>query len=196
MKLTDTLRRAAGLLVELPAAAPETTSAGELNELLAELEGKPVAAAPVERETAPLPLPEGPVEFAAIYQSAGLPAVSFTAEQTLELLASLPPELPLETRRQTVRVSLDTLGRTLGATPETIAADAARKVAALRHYTEQLAAQTEAQLARAQEEIEALEAQILKKRGEMEAAQVRLAATTRHCRAEAERLAEVQAFFG
>ena len=53
------------------------------------------------------------------------------AEQMLETLGALPAELPLETRRQTVIAMLKGMGRALGATPETIVADATRKLAAL-----------------------------------------------------------------
>jgi len=54
MALRDTLRKAAGLLVELPpeehtAASP--TSAAELDKLLAELEEKPTAPGPAPAKT-------------------------------------------------------------------------------------------------------------------------------------------------
>jgi hypothetical protein len=195
MGLKETFRRAAGLLVELPPDTAPVQSAiptGELDELMAELEGRE----PVRLSEGAVPISgEGPVEFGPVYQGAGLPVVGFTAEQMLELLASLPAELPLETRRQTVRVSLGALGKTVGATPETITADAARKRAALHAYVEQLETETEERVAGAQQEIASLEAQIEEKRRTIQEARVRLATVTRSCEAEAERLGDIPAFF-
>src|SRR5438552_18975154 len=121
MALRDTLRKAAGLLVELPPEEPtaqQPTSAAELDKLLAELEDKPqpAGAAPAKtvdqivREAdgpnldeiqvsaaslAPSVSADGQADFTPIYQHSGLPAAPFTAEQMLEMLNSLPAELPL-----------------------------------------------------------------------------------------------------
>jgi hypothetical protein len=225
MGIKETLRKAAGLLIELPpetpSVTPGTAPAGELDALLADLEGK-TSGKPAPTKTAPTktveqivrdaegpnleqirvssgePVPisgEGQVEFATVYKNAGLPAVGFTAEQMLELLASLPSELPLDTKRHTVRVSLGALGKTMGATPETIVSDASRKLAALHAYVEQLGAQTDAQVSGAQQEIAALEAQIEAKRKAIQEAKVRLTGVTRSCEAESDRLDDILEFF-
>jgi hypothetical protein len=236
MGLKDTLRKAAGLLVELPpeteapaagqpgaASTPASAGAGsgsaraELDRLFADLESAspatPKAAKTVEQivrdssgpnldeievpVTAPPPVttPDGRVDFTAIYTQAGLPAVTYTAEQMLEMLASLPPDLPLETKRQTVNVTLASLGKAIGATSETIVADASRKLAALAAYGEQLSRQTAELVANTELEIAALQAQIDEKRKAIQAAQHHDAEVTKLCEAESDRLDDILEFF-
>ena len=55
----------------------------------------------------------------------------FTAEQLLDLLATLPPELPLDARRQTVKITIQAMAKNVAVTPEIIVADASRKLKAL-----------------------------------------------------------------
>ena len=98
--------------------------------------GAPPAGAP-----APLTA-DGAMDFAALYQQAGLPATPFTAEQMVEMLANLPKELALDAKRATVKATLSAVGKSIGATPETIVTDASRKLAALTAYVEHLAKQT------------------------------------------------------
>jgi hypothetical protein len=217
MPLRDTLRKAASLLVELPpeqAASGQPTSAAELDKLLAELEDKPAAPAKtvdqIVRETAGPNLDEiqvsaaslapnvsadGKVDFGPVYQHSGLPAAPFTAEQMLEMLNSLPPELPLETKRQTVKVTLNAMGKTIGANPETIVADASRKLAALAAYIDHLTKQTADFAAGAQLEIAGLEAQIAQKRQAVESAQQKQTQMRQLCDAESDRLDDVLEFF-
>ena len=130
-----------------------------------------------------------------IYQAAKLPASPFTAEQMLDMLGSLPKELPLETRRATVKVTLGALGQSLGATPETIVADASRKMAALSAYNEHLARRTqefvtkeEASIVELQKQIEAGKQAIIDaKKSQHQALQA--------SKAESERLDDVLEFF-
>ena len=223
MALRDTLRKAAGLLVELPpeepAQAPATTAA-EVDRLLAELgDASPgPTAAPgamktvdqIVRETAgpnldeikvadaslaPTVSGEGKADFSPIYQQSGLPPAPFTAEQMLEMLASLPPELPLDTKRQTVKVTLNAMGKSIGATPETIVADASRKLAALSAYIDHLTQETANSAATAQQEIALLQAQIEEHRRAIEAAQQKQAQMRQLCDAESDRLDDVLEFF-
>ena len=228
MSLRDAMRKAAGLLVELPPEEGSTQEAqdaaaeAELNSLYANLEKHDappgdVPAVPVNdtktveqivREsegpnldeikstaaTAPID-PDGAVDFAAIYQSANLPAAPFSAEQMLDMLASLPPELPLDTKRQTVKVTLGALGKTMGATPETIVADASRKLAALNAAVENLSQQSNEFVAGAEAEITALQAQIEEKRQAMQAAKHKLVKLTQGCDIESNRLDDVLEFF-
>ncbi len=264
MSLQDALRKAAGLLVELPPEEPTVNSSGEtleeflekskddplvsrdtaagrnavsrnvdVNELLAEqgigpgakkpaastgAGARPASAAPqaapktveqIVRDADGPNLDEikigkdgaagdgvgGAVEPAAIYTAAKLPASPFTAEQMLEMLAGLPPELPLDTKRQTVKVTLGALGKTMGATPETIVADASRKMAALAAYSEHLSRRTEEFAAKNEAEIAALQAQIEEKRKAVQNARQRHTQTTQMCQAESERLDDVLEFF-
>jgi hypothetical protein len=230
MSLKDTLRRAAGLLVELPqeegqeqqeshtqAISLEPTDDIEsrlsnmdrqiqqfsgppptrtVDQIVRESEGPNLDEIKVPASVAPpTEAPDGSVEFGAIYQHAKLPASPFTAEQMLDLLSSLPAELPLEMRRQTVRASLNAMGKALGATPDSIVADASRKLAALSAYIEQLSTRTTERIAAEQLEIAALEAKIQEKKKSIETNQKTLTDTTAHCKAESERLDNVLEFF-
>src|SRR5204863_5920465 len=148
MSLKDSIRKAAGLLVELPPEEQEAPQdPAELDRRLAEVnkqletlggdkpvpqaktvaqivdetKGPKLAEIKVPQEAAqPLVAPDGKVDFQAVYKKAGIGTPAYTAEQMLDLLASLPAELPLEVKRQTVKVTLNSIGKTLGATPETI----------------------------------------------------------------------------
>jgi hypothetical protein len=111
------------------------------------------------------------------------------------MLNSLPAELPLETKRQTVKVTLNAMGKTIGANPETIVADASRKLAALTSYLDNLTKQTTDFAATAELEIAALQAQIAEKRTAIEAAQQKQAQMRQACDAESHRLDDVLEFF-
>jgi hypothetical protein len=216
MGLKETLRKAAGLLVELPpeeAAAPVSATAGELDDLLAELEGKTGGTTKtveqIVRDTqgpdleqisvaasGPPPVtPEGQIDFGKLYETAKLPPASFSAEQMLEMLTSLPSELPLDTKRQTVRVTMASLGKTLGATPETVVADASRKLAALHAYVEDLSTQTTEFATTTESEIAALQAQIEEKRKAIQSAKLKLGEVQRACDLESDRLDDILEFF-
>lgn len=225
MSLREVLRKAAGLLVELPpetrttAPPATTTTTASLDQLFESLEAEAVkraeepAARTVEqvvREaagpnledisvpvSAPQPSlgPDGKLDFSVLYRHALLPAAPFSAEQLLDMLASLPPELPLETKRRTVAVSLETVGKSIGATPETIVADASRKLAALAAYTENVSKDTAGFIAGTELEVAALQAQIAEKRQAIQTAQAKLRDVTQGCAAESDRLDDVLEFF-
>jgi len=220
MGLRETLRKAAGLLVELPPEEPQGAAtpsggspSGELDALLTELDARSSAPArtveQIVRQSAgpnleEITLPagdvppvaaDGAVDFAAVYQQAGVAAAPFTAEQTLEMLASLPAELPLETKRQTVKVTLSAVGKSMGATPDTIIADASRKLAALGAYHETLSRQVGEFVATAEGEIAALQAQIEEKRRAIQESKHRLSLASQACDAESDRLDDVLEFF-
>jgi len=225
MSLRETLRRAAGLLVELPpeertaAPEPKADSGTNLDQLFESLEAEAVKRAEepttrtveqVVRDAAgpnleditvpgstPQPTlgPDGKLDFSVLYRQALLPAAPFSAEQMLDMLESLPRELPLDTKRRTVAVSLDTVGKSIGATPETIVADASRKLAALAAYTESLSKDTAGFVAATELEVAALQAQIEEKRQAIRAAQSKLQDVTRVCAAESDRLDDVLEFF-
>ena len=57
--------------------------------------------APPVPPTEPVIGADGTVRFQSIYRLANLPTVPFTAEQILELFASLPADLPLDSKRAT-----------------------------------------------------------------------------------------------
>jgi hypothetical protein len=236
MSLQDTLRKAAGLLVELPEEERPVTSApsgasGEsdddldkrlasLDKQIEQLEGRstsapasPPPAKTVEQIVRDAPGPnldqvqvpasappptittDGKIDFSAIYQQANLPASPFTCEQMLEIMASLPAELPLETKRQTVKVTLSAMGKSLGATPETIVADTSRKLAALANYAENVNKKAAEYVTKSQLEIASMEKQIEDRRKAIEAAQAKQAELTKLCEAESDRLDDVLEFF-
>jgi hypothetical protein len=212
MSFRDKMRKAAGLFVELP---PEETAghavypAGAEQEPVSEVEG--VRARTVEQLVAQSAgptldevhsaaaisqgLPDGAVDFSSVYRQAGIPSAAFTAEQTLDMIAGMPKELPLETKRQTVRVTLGAIGKSIGATPETIIADASRKLAALSSYADSAAQRTAEFTTATEREIAALQAQIDEKRRAIETARENQATIQQACHAETDRLDDVLEFF-
>ena len=136
-----------------------------------------------------------PLPPSAIYEAAKLPPAPFSAEQMLEMLAGLPSELPLDVKRQTIKVTLGALGKTMGATPETIVADASRKMAALKSYAEHLQKRTDEFAQNGETEIAALQKQIEDKRRAIDVAKTSLQTATQSCVAEAHRLDDVLEFF-
>ena len=146
-------------------------------------------------EVPPLVQPDGSVSFTAIYQAANLPAVPFSSEQIMEMFAALPAELPLDSRRQMVKVSINAMGRSIGATPENIVADASRKLAALAAYTDHLKQTTDDYVSLSQQKIALLEQQIAETRKSIEAAQLKQTRETEICVTKSHRLDEVLEFF-
>lgn len=219
------LRKVAGLVVEMPPEAPATagpdSQSADLDDILARVDREaqavgtdeaPVATRTVEdivrgasgpnldeiHAAPPTPVADIPADGvtpAKIYELAALPAVPFTAEQMLDMLASLPSELPLDTKRQTVKVTLGALGKSQGATPETIVTDASRKLAALSSYKENLAKQTDGFVAQSESEIAALQEQIEEKRKAIMGAKQKVVQLTQMCDDESHRLDDVLEFF-
>lgn len=212
MSFRDKMRKAAGLFVVLSpeeAANQAVYPAGTEPEHVLEVEG--VRARTVEQLVAQSAgptldevhsaaaisegLPEGSVDFSSVYGQAGIPAAAFTAEQTLEMIAGMPKELPLETKRQTVRVTLGALGKSIGATSETIVADASRKLAALSSYADSAAQRTAEFTSATEREIAGLQAQIDEKRRAIETARGNQATIQQACHLETDRLDDVLEFF-
>ncbi|HLK58656.1 MAG TPA: hypothetical protein VKU00_18945 [Chthonomonadaceae bacterium] len=183
-------------MVTPPAQTPSPPAAKTVEQIVREIEGPhldQIQAAPAP--TTSVLGPDGSVNFAVLYQQVGLPPAAYSAEQMLETLAALPAELPLETRRQTVLAMLKGMGKALGATPETIVADASRKLAALAAYADNLAQQTHQTVSTAESEIAALGAQIAEKRKIIEEAQRNQERLTQLCTSEGQRLDDVLEFF-
>lgn len=135
------------------------------------------------------------LDFAAIYRAAKLVETAFGAEQMLETLGSLPAELPLETRRATVRAMLSTLGKSTGATPESVVADASRKLAALESFENFMAKKTADSVAQSEREIGELEKQIDAKRQLIQKAKGELLKVSKGCEIESGKLDDVLEFF-
>lgn len=228
MDLRGTLRRAAGLLVELPdepvmpdeepqdspqrrAAVSEVkrvvetmqvnkpgTQTKTVEQIARDTSGPnldEIKAAPAAPTAPPILNSDGTVNYSAIYQAAKLPSVPFTAEQVLDMVNGLPKELPLEMKRQMVKVSITAMGSSLGATPENIVADTSRKLAALTAYTEYLTQQTNELTSLAELEIQNLQEQIATKQKLIEAARKRQEGVIKNCTAESDRLDDILEFF-
>jgi uncharacterized coiled-coil protein SlyX len=146
-------------------------------------------------QTAGALLPDGKVDVQAIYAGAKLPAVAFGAEQTRELLSKLPPGLSLDMQRQMVAATLTTMGATMGASAETIVADASRKLAALAAYVTDLQKVTSERVSYAQAEIEALEARIAEQKSIIASTQQQLTTAQAQCEAEADKIDDILEFF-
>lgn len=240
MSLSNMMRKAAGLLVEIPPDVPEpsTVSRQSLDDddvpdlslpSEARLSSSPLAPPKsassalqpksieqivreakgpnldeVKIDATQMPANAGApggilngdkIDFAAIYRAANLENPAFGAEQMLETLGSLPAELPLATRRATVRAMLSTLGKATGATPETVVADASRKIAALASFEAFIGKRTADSVAQSEKEIGELEKQIDIKRQAIQKAKGELLKISNGCEAESDKLDDVLEFF-
>ncbi len=218
MSLFNTLKKATSLLIEMPAEQPPTefrsTDVPELDDIDMDLppEARLPASKSIEQivqdsdgpnlneikvapEAIPLATEGKPLDFANIYRAANLPETAFGAEQMLETLASLPSELPLETKRLTVRAMLSTIGKSSGATPETIVADASRKLAALASFENFMGKRTGEVIEKAQAEITDLEAQIEARKASIQTAKNHFAQIQSECERESDKIDDVLEFF-
>jgi hypothetical protein len=175
-----------------PKSAPSRT----VEQLLEQTSGPSLSA--VEQAASAIVTSTGEpqnLSFTEIYQQAGVPAAPFTAEQMLDMLSSMPASVPLEIRRQTIGVTLGAMGKAIGATPDTIVADASRKLAALASYADTVAAHTAAFTTSAEQEIAELQQEIDRKRRAIETARQNQVEVTQLCHGETDRLDDVLEFF-
>ena len=208
MEFRDRFNKALGLFVEMPAEdgrieAPQAADVDAqppqvqtVEELVRQADGPNLDEISVPDASIQLTQgADGKVDFGAVYQKAALPEAPFTAEQMLDLLESLPQDLPIETRRQTVKVTLGTMGKSIGATQDTIVADASRKLAALTSFIDTLSTETKNKIASAEKSIQDLQQQIEEQRREIATAKSSLDQTLKVCSAESHRLDDVLEFF-
>lgn len=213
--IKETLKKAAGLFVEfeaepekpaenwnvMTADAPEPVVKTKTVEQIVKEQPGPnldeitVPAEPPAAPAEPVIRTDGSICFEAIYKLAQLPAVPFSAEQILDMLATLPPDLPLDTKRASIRVMLGAMAKNMGVTTEQIVTDASRKLAALAAYNESFAKQAEEYASRAELEIQGLEQQIAEKRRAIEGAKAKQTRMNSACVAEGDRLDDVLEFF-
>jgi len=139
--------------------------------------------------------PGGQVNFTDIYKQANVPSAAFTAEQALDMINSLPADLPIEVRRQTVRVTMAAMGKATGVDAESVVADASRKLAALDSFADTLSAQTTAFISKTNQEISDLENQIASKKRTIDETNRHLTSAVSACEAESDRLDDVLEFF-
>ena len=211
MPLSDALKKVKGFLIEtepgdeepvsatpFPAApnAPAPKATKTLEQIAREQPGPSLDEIKVPATpTQPVERTDGSVDYGAIYAVAGLPAAAFTAEQVLEILASLPEALPLEAKRATLKVTLNAMSATMGVTPETVVADASRKLTALGQFANTYSGDAVAYVQKAEADIARMEADIAKRREGIENAKRRQAHMVEACNVEADRLDDVLEFF-
>ena len=206
MSFKNALRKAAGLLVELPpepedysadyTSPPVPASTKTVEQIVQETPGPnldEIKVAP--KDVQGVAAPGGAPQFAEIYKSAGLPDASFGAEQAIDMISALPSDLPLDTKRKTVSVTMSAMGKSMGVSPESVVADASRKVAAISAYTEALGTQTTAFVASTQIQIASLEKEIAEKKKLIDETKAHLESALQTCRGETDRLDDVLEFF-
>jgi hypothetical protein len=191
-KMWEELEQEAKKSSAIPVAPPTKT----VEQIVREVQGPNLDQIKVPPEALPQAAnPDGTVNFQAIYQAANLPTVPFTAEQVLEMIHALPADLSLDTKRQMIRVSLNAMGKAIGATPENIVADASRKLAALAAYNEHLSALAIEYTTTAERKIAELQAQIEETRKAIAEAKAKQTLETQACATESDRLDDVLEFF-
>lgn len=151
----------------------------------------PTVTAPAE----PVIRDDGSINYDSIYKLAQLPPVPFTAEQILDLFAGLPQDLPLESKRSTVKVTLGAMAKSMGVSTEQIVADASRKLAALAAYSESYAKQAAEYVTKCEADIASMQQQIEMRKQGIEVAKAKQASMHEACSAEGKRLDEVLEFF-
>lgn len=224
MSLRNTLRKAASLLVELPpeevsfeaedlSSETRQEATQEVSRVYETLQASQTAAPAktVEQIVRDAPGPnldqvqvteppmailnaDSTINFDALYQSANLPPAPFSAEQVLATLSALPAELPIESKRQTVKVLIQAM-KINGASPENIVADASRKLAALNAYVEHVNKQAGEFIAKSETDILEMERLIEERRKAITTAKEKQERISQLCIAESERLDDVLEFF-
>ncbi len=204
-----------------PVYTPQNTSAdlatyaeSELDSFLKDVHGSPKAEEP-ELTTEPVVVPEpeplvtGPVlvsltdavseegdlDFGRVFQQYDLPTVSFSAEQAMSMLQSLPRDLALRTKRATVNTTLSAIGQVVGATPQDIVQDASRKKETLERYVGALGHEIEETTATMQAEIDRLQAEIAAHNETLRSLTKKRAAATELCQSRMNMLDQVINFF-
>ena len=143
--------------------------------------------------------PGGVPDFEKVYAKASLPKAGFGAEQAIEVMHSLPAELPLQVKRATVQATLTAMGKAMGQSAsvntESVVADASRKMAALSAYEDSLSLQSKKHVATMEAEILSYQEKIASLNTQITKTQELLATALSHCAAENEKLDDVLEFF-
>lgn len=156
---------------------------------------EPIKAAPVLVSLADAISDEGDLDFARVFQQYELPTASFSAEQAMNMLQSLPRDLALRTKRVTVNTTLSAIGKVVGTTPQDIVVDAARKKETLERYTEALAHEVEETTANTETEIERLQNVIAQHRETLRSLARKRTAAQEVCRGRMDMFDQVIHFF-
>jgi len=211
MSLRNVFHRAAGLFVEMPdqpspvfdtlespppsVATPAPTRT--VADVVKQAPGPNLDQIQTPADTAKSPpySADGVPDFKAIYERSGVPAVPFGADEALQVISSLPSDLPMDVKRKTVGATLSAMGKAMGVTTDSVVADASRKIAALTSFTEQLTAQTNQYQGMIEGKINDLKKQIVDCEAQHTAATEKLAKIVRACEAEGAHVDDVLEFF-
>jgi len=177
-----------------PASPASAANVKTVEEIVKQTPGPNLDEIKVEAPQPPA-APGGAVNFPEIYRQAKLPTSAFTAEQALDMISALPAELPIEAKRQTVKITMGAMGQATGVNAESVVADASRKLAALNSYADDLNRRTADYVAATQLEISQLESKIAEKRKLIEETRGMLDRAVHACDAESDRLDDVLEFF-
>ncbi|HLK15370.1 MAG TPA: hypothetical protein VKT78_11245 [Fimbriimonadaceae bacterium] len=213
MSLKNVFQKAAGLFVELPdqpapvfdpsslsdpgPVAPPPSKPRTVEDVVKDAPGPNLDEIKTPPETAKSPpvSADGIPDFKAIYEKSGVPAVSFGAEEAMQVIGSLPADLPIDVKRKTVGATLSAMGKAMGVTTDSVVADASRKIAALHSFTEQLTAQTNQYQAMIEQKIADLKKQIADCEAMHGEASGKLDTVVKACQAEAAKVEDVLEFF-
>jgi DNA-binding transcriptional MerR regulator len=169
----------------------ESTSTAE-DELIRRAAGAEPDDLPVFSSEPP-PAPAGEVDFAGVYEAAGITAEEHQrVSRTLELLDSLPPGTDDTVKRQIVMASL----RAFGVPIEKIIESGAEQLQALEAYIRGGARDTEQVTTQAEQNIRELEEQIVELRKAMQQRVEEQHKIMRACNAKKLEVQKVLEFFG
>lgn len=203
MRINETLKKAAGLIFEIedptPTHNPETEAPRiqkSAEQILKDTAGPELSEVKAAAPENVQPIrPDGTVDFDAIYRMAQIPTSPFGADQVLEILKSLPSDLPIESRRATVRVTLQAMQATSGISAEGVVADTTRKLASLASYLESFSGQVDEFQTRTAGEIARLTAEIARIQESSAQAVAKRELLVAACESESDRLDDVLEFF-
>ena len=192
---TSTLKPAAASM-PAPAPVPVQTQTMSVKQIVEKTEGPNLDEISLTDEQAREGLaPGGIPDFAKVYSNANLPKSTFGAEQALEVIASLPADLPLNVKRSTVHATLSAMGKAMGVDTESVVADASRKMAALSAFEDSLNLQSKRFIGTMTAEIQAHEAKIAELNAKIEESTKSLQNALSLCTAENDKLDDVLEFF-
>jgi hypothetical protein len=222
MSLRNALKKASELFVEFPEEQPDFSSMTStkpsaavskpspasptiqpaaqpmmsIKQIVEQTEGPNLDQISVNEEKAKEAIDaSGNVNFEVVYTSAGLTKTNFGAEEALQVINSLPPELEINVKRATVQATLTAMGKAMGVNTTTVVADASRKIAALSAYQDSLNLRAQTKVTSLTGLIQEHEAKIMELKAEIERTNQVLSTAVNCCQSEGERLDDVQEFF-
>ncbi len=149
----------------------------------------PAAPAPAAPQAAEL-------DLADIYRQAEIASVSFTAEQALDMLSSLPKGLPVEMQRETLETMLRVMSAKMDTAPASVVEDARRKSDALLTAIANISGSVSDFVASTESEIADVERLLSEKRQAIEKARSEEQRLTLGIRRETERLSGLLRILG